>query len=123
MHVKLRYVTHRVNRRSGKKRWYWQRPGKPLTRLPDNPIERMAMAERLNAATDGAATEPERASIGWVVEQYKGSDEYRDLSSGTVAYGPTLPLPRRVRAPARESRPKIKGLGRPTRSSAGRSSG
>jgi integrase len=84
MHVKLRYVTRRANR-SGE-RWYWQRPKHPLARLPDNPIERMAMAERLNAAADGAATEPERASIGWVIEQYRQSDEYRDLSSGTVAY-------------------------------------
>jgi hypothetical protein len=36
---------------------------------------------------------------------------------------PTLPLPRRVRAPARERLPEIKGRGRQTRSSGGRSSG
>jgi hypothetical protein len=36
---------------------------------------------------------------------------------------PTLPLPRRVRAPARGSAPKIKDPGRLTRSSGGRSSG
>jgi integrase len=101
MHVKLRYVTRRANRYG--ERWYWQRPKHPLARLPDNPIERMAMAERLNAAADGAATEPERTSIGWVIEQYKGSDEYQDLSTGTVAYykrylrdiealGPNLPF-------------------------------
>ena len=36
---------------------------------------------------------------------------------------PTLPPSRGARAPARESRPEIKGRGRPTRSSGGRSTG
>jgi integrase len=85
MLVKLRYVTSRVDR-SGHKRWYWQRRGHPLTRLPDNDIERMVMAERLNAAADGAAIEPEHASIGWVIAQYRNSDDYRDLRPGTIAY-------------------------------------
>jgi hypothetical protein len=102
MRVKIRYVTRRANR-SGQERWYWQRPGKPLTRLPDNPIERMAMAERLNAAADNASAEPARGSIGWVIQQYRDSDEYRRLKPGTVKYyrrflrdiealGPSLPF-------------------------------
>ena len=51
MHIKLRYVERRVDR-SGADRWYWHRRGHKLARLPDDPIERMAMAERLNAAAD-----------------------------------------------------------------------
>jgi integrase len=86
MLVKLRYVTRRVDR-SGRKRWYWQRRGHKLTRLPDNAIERIAMAEQLNAVADNRATaEIERGSIGWVIKQYRESDEYRDLAQSTVAY-------------------------------------
>ncbi len=36
---KLAYVTRRTNA-NGKVRWYWQRPGHKLTRLPDDPVER-----------------------------------------------------------------------------------
>jgi integrase len=85
MLVKLRYVTRRVDR-SGHERWYWQRRGHKLTRLPDDPIERMATAERLNAAADGGIAEAKRGSIGWVIGRYRESDGYRELSHGTVAY-------------------------------------
>jgi integrase len=60
------------------------------------------MVERLNAKADGILA-LERGSLGWVTQQYRESDEYRDLSPGTVAYykrylrdiealGPTLPF-------------------------------
>jgi hypothetical protein len=103
MHVKLRYVERRVDR-SGAERWYWHRRGRRLARLPDNPIERMAMAERLNAAADRLApAELARGSIGWVIQRYRDSDAFRDLRPGTVKYykrflrevealGPTLPF-------------------------------
>jgi hypothetical protein len=103
MHVKLRYVERRVDR-SGAERWYWHRRGHKLARLPDNPIERMAAAERLNAAADSLApAELDRGSIGWVIQRYRDSDEFRDLSPGTVKYykrflreiealGPDLPF-------------------------------
>ena len=103
MLVKLRYVTRRVDR-SGQERWYWQRRGHPLTRLPENPIERMAMAEQLNAAADRLApVELARGTIGWVIQRYRDSDEYRALRPGTLKYytrflreiealGPTLPF-------------------------------
>jgi hypothetical protein len=103
MHVKLRYVERRVDRSSAE-RWYWHRRGHKLVRLPDNPIERIAMAERLNAAADKLApAEFARGSIGWVIQRYRDSDEYRDLSLGTVKYykrflreiealGPRLPF-------------------------------
>jgi len=100
---RLRYVTRRVDR-SGRERWYWQRRGHPLTRLPDDKAERMAMAERLNAAADGRRSlDHERGTIGWVLARYRGGDEYRDLAPGTVKYykrflrdieslGPALPF-------------------------------
>jgi integrase len=103
MHVKLRYVERRVDH-SGAERWYWHRRDHKLARLPDNPIERMAVAERLNAAADNLAqAEFARGSIGWVIQRYRDSDEYRDLSPGTVKYykrflreievlGPALPF-------------------------------
>src|ERR1700680_3082332 len=86
MHVKLRYVERRVDR-SGAERWYWHRRGHKLARLPDNPIERIALAERLNAAADSLTpAELARGSIGWVIQRYRDSDEFRDLSLGTVKY-------------------------------------
>jgi integrase len=87
MVVKLRYVTARVDA-SGKRRWYWQRRGHKLTRLPDNPIERMTMAEQLNAAADSrppAGREPERGTLKWVIGQYHKSDRYQNLSTGSKA--------------------------------------
>src|SRR5262249_5086884 len=86
MNVKLRYVERRVDR-SGGERWYWHRRGHKLVRLPDNPIERMAVAERLNAAADGIEpAELARGSIGWVIQRYRDSDGYRGLSQGTTKY-------------------------------------
>ncbi len=103
MHVKLRYVERRVDRTGGE-RWYWHRRGHKLVRLPGNPIERMTLAERLNAAADSLApADLARGSIGWVIQRYRDSDEYQDLSPGTVKYykrflrevealGPDLPF-------------------------------
>jgi len=103
MHVKLRYVERRVDRTGGE-RWYWHRRGHKLVHLPGNPIERMTLAERLNAAADSLApADLARGSIGWVIQRYRDSDEYQDLSPGTVKYykrflrevealGPDLPF-------------------------------
>jgi hypothetical protein len=103
MLVKLCYVTKRTDRRGGV-RWYWQRRGHKLTRLPDNPIERMAMAEQLNAVADRITREDlQRGSIGWIIQKYRESDDFRALAPGTVKYykrflrdiealGPALPF-------------------------------
>ena len=103
MRVKLRYVERRVDR-SGRERWYWHRRGHKLTRLPASLAERIAMAEQLNAAADKLAPmELARGSIGWVIQRYRESDEYRELSAGTIKYytrflreiealGPALPF-------------------------------
>ena len=100
---RLRYVTQRQSRK-GKVRWYWQRRGHPLTRLPDDRAERFAMVERLNASADGQqAAEFEPGSIAKVIAEYRESDEFRDLAPGTARYynrylrdiealGPRLPF-------------------------------
>jgi integrase len=86
MHVKLRYVERRANHAGGE-RWYWNRHGHKLTRLPDDLAARIAMAEQLNAAADKTAqVEPARDSIGWVIQKYQKSDKYDALSPGTVKY-------------------------------------
>jgi integrase len=102
---RLRYVTRRQNRK-GKVRWYWQRRGYKLTRLPDNSVERMVMVERLNNAADAIsrAQELPRDSIGGLIQRYRESDDYVALSPGTRKYykrylrdiealGPALPFP------------------------------
>jgi integrase len=103
---RLRYVTARRSR-AGKVRWYWQRRGHPLTRLPDALTERVAMVERLNSLADAivAARPPEleRGTVGWVIARYRASDAWRDLAPGTTKYyrrflshiealGPALPF-------------------------------
>ena len=49
----LKYVTKRRNKRGI--RWYWQRKGHPLVRLPDDPVKRFALAHKLNEQADAAA--------------------------------------------------------------------
>jgi integrase len=101
--VKLRYVTRRVEP-SGKERFYWQRRGHKLVRLPDDQGHRMAMAEQLNAAADAKeSTAILRGSIAWTIAKYRESDEYRALKPGSTKYykrylrdieelGPSLPF-------------------------------
>jgi hypothetical protein len=84
MHVKLRYLELHVDCSSGE-RWYWHRRGHKLARLPDKVFERMALPERLNTLADSPApTELARGSIDWVIQRYRDSDEFRDLSPGTA---------------------------------------
>jgi Phage integrase family len=84
---RLRYVTRRLNRK-GKVRWYWQRRGHKLTRLPDNLTDRIMMAERLNNAADAISLsqEPPRDTIGGLIQNYRNSDGYHTLAPGTVKY-------------------------------------
>jgi hypothetical protein len=101
---RLRYVTQRLNHK-GKVRWYWQRRGHLLTRLPDDFVARVAEAERLNSIAD-AIRRPqviERGSVAWIIQRYYASDGFKALAPGTVIYykrylrdiealGPTLPF-------------------------------
>jgi integrase len=89
MNARLRYVTVRRGK-DGRLRWYWQRRGHPLTRLPENLVERLAMVEQLNTAADQLAVlrpaEPSRGTVGWVIAKYKASDEYTALAPGSLKY-------------------------------------
>lgn len=85
--MSVRYVTKRANK-AVRTRWYWQRPGFPLTRLPDDHVKRYAEAERLNAWADRQRTRGPRAedSVAALVKLYEQSDRYRDLAAGTRTY-------------------------------------
>jgi len=85
--VSVRYVTKRTNRK-GVVRWYWQRPGFPLTRLPDDHVKRYAEAERLNEWADRQRMRGSRAedSVAALVKLYEQSDRYKDLAPGTRTY-------------------------------------
>ena len=99
-----RYRTKRPNH-SGRDRWYWQRPGHPLTRLPDDLVEQMAMLRQLNATADAArqtdqTRAPERYSIGWMIAEYRRED-YPRLSANSKKITKITPagadLPRLLR--------------------------
>ncbi len=83
MDVKVKYVTSRRNR-DGSLRYYWQRRGFPLTRLPTDLPRLVALAERLNREADGQSVS--EGSTSWVVQTYRQSDEYRALAPGTLKY-------------------------------------
>lgn len=83
MDVKIKYVTRRRNR-DGSFRYYWQRPGFPLTRLPADLTKLVAVADRLNREAEGQIHL--EGSTAWVVKTYRESDEYTRLASGTVKY-------------------------------------
>ena len=78
----LKYVTKRRNKRGV--RWYWQRKGFKLLRLPDDPVKRFELAHKLNEQADAVAVvenveTAKHGTIGWLIEKYKGSDRYKDL--------------------------------------------
>jgi hypothetical protein len=81
MHVKIRYVVHRINR-LGQEVFHWQRRGHKRTRLPDDPIERAAMAEQLNVAADKATPDSEvkmaRKLISPNLKKQRGTYRPRD---------------------------------------------
>jgi integrase len=81
----LRYVTAR-RRADGTLRYYWQRKGCPLTRLPDNPIARHARADALNRSADGKAERSIHGTLAWVIQAYKASEAYQALARSTRSY-------------------------------------
>lgn len=82
------YVTTRINK-SGTIRYYWQRSGHKIVRLPSDPIERANLAIRLNRAAD-QKVEINLAwsedTLGWVISKYKNSSGYKALAKGTLKY-------------------------------------
>lgn len=77
MNVKMRYVTARPSK-SNPERWYWQRPGYPLTRLPDDPASRWAVVERLNKQADKSESRAaNHGTVAWCVEKYRESEAFQ----------------------------------------------
>lgn len=87
--VKVRYVTRRI-KPSGRIYWYWQRRGFPLTRLPDDEAERLAMATRLNEEADakraGLSLGVAPDSVLAVIRDYERTEGYQALADGTRKY-------------------------------------
>jgi len=74
--VKMRYVTARPSL-ADPQRWYWQRPGYPLIRLPDDPAERWGRVEKLNSEADGyREAAPDEGSVAWCVARYRESERF-----------------------------------------------
>ena len=88
MWVKMRYVVEKRNK-AGSSRWYWQRPGFPTKRLPDDQGERLEAATALNERADAekrgdtGSAEPDFGSIGWAVEEYRTSPKFTGAAAGT----------------------------------------
>lgn len=87
--IQVRYVTKRV-KPSGRVYWYWQRKGHPLTRLPDDEAERLAMATRLNREADerksGIARDIDPDTVTAIIRKYEETEAYQSLAKGTLAY-------------------------------------
>ena len=88
---RLRYVTRRRNRKG--ERWYWQRKGFPLVRLPADRVKRFDMAHKLNQQADRVATieTAEEGTVAWLIQHYVESDRYKDLKPASkLIYAPWL---------------------------------
>ena len=86
MWVKMRYIVEKRNK-AGSSRWYWQRPGFPTKRLPNDEAERLTVAAALNRRADAEKraqpTEPEFGTISWAISEYKRSPKFAHLSVST----------------------------------------
>ena len=83
---RLKYVTIRKNRKGGL-RYYWQRPGFPVIRLPDDPVSRFSQAARLNAEVEatGQPVVYREGTVGWIIAQYKRGRKYKELSKKSLS--------------------------------------
>lgn len=86
----MRYVTRRVGAKSGapRLRFYWQRPGHRLIRLPDDEVERHRRAKELNDWADAnpppAAPAPTGFStVAELIADYRAQESFRALAAGT----------------------------------------
>lgn len=93
MKVTVKYVTRRLNN-DGVERWYWQRKGHPLVRLPDDPLARFATAMRLNAEAEGRVDRqvgPVPGTLDHVINDYQDGDGWAALAQRTRwSYGTWL---------------------------------
>ncbi len=96
MWVKMRYVVEKWNT-DGSSRWYWQRPGFPTKRLPEDEAERLQTVAALNERADAekrgetGPAEPVFGTIAWAVAEYRASPAWQKLAVGTLRmYEPFL---------------------------------
>lgn len=83
MQVRMRYVTVRRDAR-GRERWYWQRRGFPLTRLPDIAGARWNEAQRLNDLADKAGKSPLLdANVDALIDKVRASEKFTAKAAGT----------------------------------------
>ena len=88
MLVRMRYIVEKRNR-NGASRWYWQRPGFPTKRLPDDEVDRLKALSALNERADaekrgeGRPAEPAFGSIAWAVEEYRKSPKFTGKAAAT----------------------------------------
>jgi integrase len=79
----MRYVTVRRDAK-GRERFYWQRRGFPLTRLPDPAGARWNEAQRLNDLADKAGASPVLdANISALIDKVRASEKFTSKASGT----------------------------------------
>ena len=87
MKVSMKYVTRRVDKGGGV-RWYWQRRGHKLVRLPDDEAERFALALRLNNEAEQRIERqvgPAAGSLEAVADSYQNSERWTRLAPKTQA--------------------------------------
>ncbi len=88
MLVRMRYIVEKRNS-NGTSRWYWQRPGFPTKRLPDDEDARSRTLRALNDRADAekrgdhGPSEPEFGTIAWAVEEYRKSPKFAGKAAGT----------------------------------------
>ena len=88
MWVQMRYVVEKINR-NGKIRWYWQRPGFPTKRLPEDEGKRLEAATALNERADAekradtGPAEPSYGTITWAIGEYRASPRWQRLAART----------------------------------------
>lgn len=87
MQEPLPYVTIRRNR-NGNERYYWQRKGHKLIRLPEDRARRYALVLKLNERADLNLKTSDNlsGSLGWVIQKYKESDIFVNLAPGSKRY-------------------------------------
>jgi len=83
--VTVKYITRRRNS-DRSERWYWQRRGHKLVRLPEDPAERYAVALRLNAEAEGRTERrvgPAPGTLEAVIDSYQDAEGWAELAERT----------------------------------------
>ncbi len=86
--VRMRYIVEKLNK-ADSSRWYWQRPGFPTKRLPEDEGARYSAVAALNERADAekrgkiGPAEPNFGTIAWAVDEYRKSSKFTGKAVGT----------------------------------------